>query len=136
LCERLPHQEILLAEPDPGPTPFLVEQLIADKAITAIYGPAKAGKTWLALELACAVASGGLALGAFEIPEPGPVIVVLEESGKAALWRRLDMLVRGNTQTPGALRDLHVAAKVACASTTRGGRRRSSRPPRRSDRGG
>jgi len=100
----------LLAEPDPGPTPFLVEQLIVDEAVAAIYGPAKAGKTWLLLELACAIASGRPALGSLAIPKPGPVIVVLEESGRAALWRRLDMLLRGNAQHRDTLHDLHVAA--------------------------
>lgn len=100
----------LLAEPDPGPAPFLVDQIIGDQAICAIYGPAKAGKTWIVLELATAIATGRPAFGTFAIPTPGPVIVVLEESGRAALWRRLDMLLRGNAQTRETVRNLYVAA--------------------------
>lgn len=100
----------LLAEPDPGPTPFLVDKLIADKAICALFGLEKVGKTWLELELAVATVTGRPALGCFQIPDPGPVIVVLEESGRAALWRRLDMLLRGNAQHRDTVADLHVAA--------------------------
>jgi hypothetical protein len=100
----------LLAEPDPGPTPFLVDELIGDQSIAALYGPAKASKTWLVLELSCATVTGRPALGYFKIPKPGPVIVVLEESGRAALWRRLDMLLRGSAQNRELVRDLHVAA--------------------------
>ena len=36
----------LLAEPDPGPTPFLVDDLIVEAAIAAIVGSPKNGKTW------------------------------------------------------------------------------------------
>lgn len=100
----------LLAEPDPGPTPFLVEELIVEGAMAAIYGPAKAGKTWLVLELARAIVTGTPALGTFAVPESGPVIVVLEESGRAALYRRLDALRRGHAQDVDAFSGLHFAA--------------------------
>ncbi len=91
----------LLAEPDPGPTPYLVESLIVDQAIAMIPGPAKARKTWTALELAVSIHTGRPAFGEFAIPQPGPVIVVLEESGRAAFHRRLSALARGNAiETP------------------------------------
>ncbi len=99
----------LLSEPDPGPTPFLVEGLIVDAAVAAIQGPPKVGKTWLVLDLAVAVVTGRETLS-FSVPDPGPVLVVLEESGRAALHRRLGQLARGNAIRPEALRDLHVAA--------------------------
>jgi AAA domain len=101
---------VLLAEPDPGPTPFLVEGLFVDRAVGAIKGPPKVGKTWVILELAVSVVTGRPAFGRFEIPEPGPVLLILEESGRAALHRRLDALVRGCGIRPEALADLHVAA--------------------------
>ena len=48
------------------------------------------------LELAISTVSGRPALGIFEVPlAAGPVIVVLEESGRAALHRRLPALMRG-----------------------------------------
>lgn len=102
----------LLSEPDPGPTPFLVEDLIVDQAICAIQGPHKSGKTWLELELAVAVVTGRDAFDRFAVPHPGPVILVLEESGRDALHRRLDAMRRGHALATEALRDLHFAANM------------------------
>ncbi len=48
----------LLAEDDPGPTPYLVEGLIVDRAVTAIQGPYKVGKTWIVLYLGIAIVTG------------------------------------------------------------------------------
>jgi hypothetical protein len=41
---------------------------------------------------------------------PGPVLLILEESGRAALHRRLDMLVRGRAIDPARLSYLYFAA--------------------------
>lgn len=100
----------LLREPAPGVTPFAVESLLVDRCIGAIQGTPKVGKTWLVLELAVAIATGLDAFGRFTVPEPGPVIVVLEESGRDALRRRLDKLTRGHAIAPETLSDLHFAA--------------------------
>ena len=100
----------LLLEDDPGPTPFLVESLIVDQAVAVIQGPAKVAKTWTTLELARAIATGSPAFGRFDVPNPGPVILVLEESGRAALHRRLDALTRGNAQTADTFDEFHFAA--------------------------
>ncbi len=99
----------LLSEPDPGPTPFLVENLIVDQAVAAIQGPAKVGKTWLVLELAVAIVAGRSALDC-GVPKPGPVLLVLEESGRAALHRRLGAIVRGRATNPSELAELYFAA--------------------------
>jgi RecA-family ATPase len=100
----------LLAEPDPGPTPFLVSDLLVAKAIAAIQGRWKSWKTWVELELAVSIVTGRRAFGRFEIPDPGPVILVLEESGRDALHRRLGALARGNAIVSADLHDLHFAA--------------------------
>jgi hypothetical protein len=99
----------LLREPDPGPQPWLVEGLLVDRGLGAIVGPPKVGKTWLLLELAVAIATGRDTLE-HTVPQPWPVIVVLEESGRAALHRRLDALARGHATTPDQLEHLHFAA--------------------------
>lgn len=99
----------LLAEPDPGPTAWLVEGLIVSQAITAATGRWKATKTYGLLEIAISVRTGDPAFGVAAVPDPGPVVFVIEESGKAALWRRLDALARGRAIRPGALRGLIVA---------------------------
>ncbi len=85
----------LLDEPDPGPTPWLVEDLIVDQAIVAAVGRWKTTKSYALLDVCISIASGRPAFGVLEIPEPGPVVFVNEESGRAALKRRLDSLCRG-----------------------------------------
>lgn len=102
----------LLAEPEPGRTPFAIEGLIVEGAITGLLGPAKTGKTWLVLELATGIVTGRPALDRFTIPKAGPVMLVLEESGRQALHRRLGMLVRGRALDPAALAELHFAANL------------------------
>lgn len=100
----------LLAEPDPGPTPFLVAEHLVAKALVAIQGRWKTWKTWVEFELAVSIVTGRSAFGRFDVPDPGPVILVLEESGRAALHRRLGALARGNAIAPADLADLHFAA--------------------------
>ena len=94
----------LLAEPDPGPTAWLVEGLIVDQALTAGVGRWKTTKSWAMLEVAVSIATGTPAFGQAAIPEAGPVVYVIEESGKNALWRRLDMLCRGRAIRSDELR--------------------------------
>lgn len=100
----------LLAEPDPGPTPMLVDDLIVESAIGALQGAPKAGKTWLELDLAVSIVTGEPALGRHTVANPGPVVIVLEESGRAALHRRLAALIRGRDIPADRLGDLHFAA--------------------------
>ena len=103
----------LLAEPDPGPTPWLVEDLIVDRAIVACVGRWKTTKSYGLLDLCIAIATGEPAFGTHSVPEPGPVVFVNEESGRAAMWRRLDALCRGRAIDPERLRGrLLVAANA------------------------
>jgi hypothetical protein len=100
----------LLAEPDPGPTPMLVDGMIVDRSLAAIVGRWQVGKTWALLELGISVTAGEPAFGARAVPTPGPVILVLEESGRAALHRRLDALARGRSIDRDRLATLYAAA--------------------------
>lgn len=120
----------LLARPNPRPTPFLVDGLIVEGAVGVIQGPPKAAKTWAVLEIARAIVTGEPAFGRFaagsvdgivrarrdwdgvEVHHPGPVIVLLEESGEKALHRRLDTLARGHAQGAEAFRDLYYGANL------------------------
>src|SRR6266516_4824037 len=99
----------LLAAPDPGPTPWLVEDLIVDQAMLAAVGRWKTTKSYALLDLAISIVTGRPAFGKLEIPEPGPVVFVIEESGRAALWRRLDALTRGRAIPREELRGLHLS---------------------------
>jgi AAA domain len=100
----------LLAEPDPGPTKWLVENLMVDEALVAMVGRWKTTKSYAALELLVSVATGTPAFGSLPVAKPGPVIYVCEESGRAALWRRLDALCRGRATDRDALDGLFLAA--------------------------
>jgi len=106
---RLESLADLLREPDPGPTPMLVESFLAANAIATIIGPYKSWKTWLALEIATAVATGRPAFGELAV-QSGPVVLVLEESSRAALHRRMDMLRRGWAQEVDDFEHVHFAA--------------------------
>ena len=103
----------LLAEPDPGPTPWLVEGLIVDQALTAAVGRWKTTKSYALLDVCISIATGRPAFGHLEIPNPGPVVFINEESGRAALHRRLDALCRGRAIDPEELRGrLYLAANA------------------------
>ena len=71
-------------EPD-----WLVEGLWAAQAVGCIGGVPKVGKTWLALELAFAVASGKPCLGRFAVRQPGPVLVYCAEDKALAIQKRV-----------------------------------------------
>lgn len=68
---------------------WLVEGLVAEQAVGFIGGVPKTGKTWLALELAVAVASGVPALGRFPVPRPGPVLLYAAEDPAADIRERV-----------------------------------------------
>ncbi len=108
--EWLERASDLLDEPDPGRTPMLVDELLVSGAIGAVQGAPKTSKTWLVLEVAVAIATGRPAFGRFEVAGPAPVVLVLEESGRAALHRRLDALTRGSAIRPHELERLHFSA--------------------------
>lgn len=86
LCVR---QIAALAPPTPGRPAWLVEQLWGHQAVGLLGGPPKACKTFLALELALAVASGSPCLGRFAVPDPGPVLLFAAEDNPLEIRTRL-----------------------------------------------
>jgi hypothetical protein len=75
------------------PTPaWLVEHLWGSGAVGVIGGAPKACKSWLALELAVAVASGRPCLGRFPVPDPGPVLVYAAEDAPLHVRQRIEHL--------------------------------------------
>jgi RecA-family ATPase len=119
----------LLAEPDPGLTPWLLEGHIVDQALTAVARRWKTTKSWAMLEAAVSIATGTPAFGAVAVPEAGPVVYVIEESGKRALWRRLDALCRGRAMRPDELRGRLRSRRTSASSwTASSGKRPSLRP--------
>ena len=76
-----------------GPA-WLIENLWGEQAVGILGGAPKSGKTWLALELALAVASGKPALGRFEVPRAGPVLLFAAEDSPPRVRTRLEGLAR------------------------------------------
>ncbi len=70
---------------------------ILPEGLTLLAGKPKLGKSWLALDIAVAVASGGSVLG--RECEPGPVLCLALEDNQRRLQRRLQ-LVAGSTPWP------------------------------------
>jgi len=69
--------------------PWLVEGLWVQQGVGFLCGSPKAGKTWLALDLALSVASKTAVLGAYPVPEAGPVLLFVAEDPPAAVRCRL-----------------------------------------------
>jgi len=75
-------------------TPWLIDQLWTAQAVGIIGGTPKSYKTWVALEMAVAVASGSACLATFAVPSPGPVLLYAAEDSEAALRLRLESLAQ------------------------------------------
>lgn len=73
---------------------WLIEGLWADRAVGCLGGTPKSCKTWLALEMAVAVASGQPCLGRFAVPRRGPVLLYCAEDGARAIQQRVAGLAR------------------------------------------
>ena len=72
------------------PRPFILEPLLAAGSAGLIYGPAGVGKSFLALGLALAAASGGSFLG-WTATRPHKVLYLEGELGAVELQRRLTL---------------------------------------------
>lgn len=73
---------------------WLIEPLWVHEAVGIIGGAPKCCKTFLALEMALAVASGKPCLSRFSVPQPGPVLLFAAEDSPLQLRARLVGLAR------------------------------------------
>ena len=74
-----------------GELPFLITDFLP-QGITFIGGLPGAGKTWFALSLAKALATGSPFLGRYKVPTPVNVIYLIPEVGERAFRSRLDKM--------------------------------------------
>jgi hypothetical protein len=96
--EPLPVVRVAQVQAAPIAQRWLIQDLWGDQAVGCIGGTPKSLKTWLALELATAVASGRHALGKFMVHGGvGPVLLYAAEDSAAAIRDR----VAGITQARG-----------------------------------
>lgn len=105
-----PVRRIHEVEPRSGEQRWLVDQLFARSSVGLLGGPAKAFKTWVAAELALAVATGAPAFGRFAAPDPGPVVFFGAEDPPPDLRLRFDGIARARgldlTKAPLLLLDV------------------------------
>ncbi|MCZ4577773.1 MULTISPECIES: AAA family ATPase [Gordonia] len=88
------HSSADLAAPV-APIEYLIEPLIPALTYGVIAGQKKTLKTYHALMMAVAVASGKPFLGRFRVPEPGPVLYVAAEGGAVPFQRRFQAVCAG-----------------------------------------
>ena len=86
---------------------------------TLCAGPPKLGKTYLATQLALAVASGEPALGALEVRRRGPVLYLALEDGERRLKARTAALLGGTA--PAWLGDIRVIYELPHSLDTQQG---------------
>jgi hypothetical protein len=103
------------------PRPFILEPLLAAGSAGLIYGPAGVGKSFLALGLAMAAASGGSFLG-WTARRPHTVLYLEGELGAVELQRRLALF-----GAPPARAQL-LAERPEHRTAARSGERRGHRP--------
>jgi hypothetical protein len=73
---------------------WLVDTLWARAAVGVLGGAPKCCKSWLALDLAVSVASGTPCLGAFDVDDPGPVLLYMAEDAAPVVKARLTGICR------------------------------------------
>jgi AAA domain len=88
-------------------TCWLMDQLWTMPAVGIIGGHPKSYKTWMALEMAVAVASGSACLATFAVPAAGPVLLYAAEDSQSDLRLRLESLAHHH-QIPLAHLDIRV----------------------------
>lgn len=92
-----PRFKILTAKDARAPRPdlqWLVKDLIIEGSLCMIVGDAGTGKTYIALDIAVAIAEGQAWLGR-EVLQ-GPVLIIDEESGEHRLSLRLKKIIEGH----------------------------------------
>ncbi len=101
-----------------APTPWLVQGLITRGGIATIGAEPKSGKTWIATEIAVAVATGTRACGEFQT-ERGAVAYFYAEDLDEQVRNRLRALVASRGLDPAALERLHVCPRGKFLDLTR-----------------
>lgn len=92
--EPFPVRPVAEVEPLASDRLWLVEGLWLEQGVGVLGGAPKCCKTWIAADLAVAVATGGAALGRFPARQSGPVIFFGAEDSQPALRSRFEGIAR------------------------------------------
>lgn len=97
-----------LASNPPESVGYLLRQLWPADAYGVIGAESKAGKTWMALDVAVSVAAGVPALDGIQVDRPGPVLAFLGEGGRRNAYRRLRAVCSAKGLDPAHVDRLHL----------------------------
>ena len=86
---------------------WLIEQLWAEQAVGIVGGEPKSCKSFLALDVAVAVASGAPCLGRFPVAHKGPVLLFAAEDAPHVVRRRIEGIALA-AEVPFESLDIHV----------------------------
>ena len=86
---------------------WLIDGLWVEQGVGVIGGQPKSFKSWLALEMATAIAAGIPCLGLFEVRNPGPTLVYLAEDALPDVRQRLVSICKARELELDTL-ELHV----------------------------
>lgn len=104
--------EALLSEDEP-PLSWMIEGLWTDRARGFIAGHPGTGKTWIALEMLLAVATGGGCMGKYKASYAAPCLIVEEEASRHNLQRRIHALARARGLAPADLKNVfHITRQM------------------------
>lgn len=84
------------------PLDFIIPNILPAVGLTILAGKPKKGKSWLALGLAIAIASGGKAFGRYDV-EAGDVLYLALEDGERRLQSRMKKLFAPGESAPKRL---------------------------------
>lgn len=101
-----------------GATPWLVQGVITRGGLAVLGAEPKVGKTWIATEVAVAVATGTRACGEFQA-QCGAVAYFYAEDLDVQVRNRLRALLAGRGMTPAAIGNLHVCPRGRFLDVTR-----------------
>lgn len=111
VSEPFPVRHVAEVEPLSPELQWLIEQLWLTCGVGVLGGAPKTFKTWIAAEIALAVASGRAAFGRFPVRQPGPALFFGAEDSLPALRTRFEGIAaqRGVTLAHAPLYLLDVA---------------------------
>lgn len=75
-----------------GGTDWLIDKWLPEKSIIFMIAPPESYKTWLLLDAAISIASGGKFLGQFETNAKGPVMIIQQEDSHGGLTERMSLI--------------------------------------------
>jgi hypothetical protein len=88
-ASSLPVLRVSEIETESNRPTWLIRDLWLKGAVAFCGGPPKCRKSWLGLEVACAVASASPCLSVFDVEDPGPVLIFMAEDSLREVQARV-----------------------------------------------